>query len=206
MDPEREVQAGLAGLREEYRALQAPAGLDRRVLAAYRMQHGKAPARGWMWVMAVAATLLAVVVLRTMPGTEGEKPVVAKAPAKVAAPEVPVKKQEEVKQEEVKKEAQRLEREVRQQRPTRPRGMYAKATPRPERYLDLPQQETMTPFVAVPGAEMLPPAVEATLVRARIPGSQLRRYGFDAVARQSYVNADFVVGQDGLARAVRVVQ
>jgi hypothetical protein len=67
-------------------------------------------------------------------------------------------------------------------------------------------EERVTEFVAFPGAEALP-AMEATLIRATVPQEQMRRLGFRfASPNDGYVRADFAVGPDGLARAVRLVQ
>ncbi|NUQ27355.1 MAG: hypothetical protein HOQ35_02385 [Acidobacteriaceae bacterium] len=66
----------------------------------------------------------------------------------------------------------------------------------------------MDPFITLPSSEGLPPPSMATLVRIQIRRDELRQYGFDvspAVASQM-VLAEFVVGQDGLSRAVRFVR
>lgn len=67
---------------------------------------------------------------------------------------------------------------------------------------------TMNPFIALPSSEGLPAPSMATLVRIQIRRDELRQYGFDvspAVASEM-VLAEFVVGQDGLSRAVRFVR
>lgn len=68
--------------------------------------------------------------------------------------------------------------------------------------------ETASDFMALPESEVLPEPSEASVLSLWVPKSELRRYGFDvspSVAAQS-VRADFLVGEDGLARAVRFVQ
>jgi hypothetical protein len=63
-------------------------------------------------------------------------------------------------------------------------------------------------FIKLPSSEGLPAPSMATLVRMQIRRDELRQYGFDvspAVASQM-VLAEFVVGQDGLSRAVRFVR
>jgi len=61
-------------------------------------------------------------------------------------------------------------------------------------------------FVAVPAAAGLPPMESGTLVRMDLPVSVLPSLGVTppATARAT-VKADLVIGQDGLARAVRLV-
>jgi hypothetical protein len=68
--------------------------------------------------------------------------------------------------------------------------------------------ETMTEFVTVPGTETLSAAVEVSVLRVEVRKGDLRPYGFDVppgVAAE-LVRADFVIGDDGVARAVRLVQ
>ena len=63
-------------------------------------------------------------------------------------------------------------------------------------------------FVALPVSEGLPPAAELHLVRVKLRGSDLQQYGLetpaDAVAQAML--AEFVVGEDGLPRAIRIVR
>jgi hypothetical protein len=57
-------------------------------------------------------------------------------------------------------------------------------------------------------SEGLPPAAEMSVVRVTLRGSDLQQYGLvappDAVARTML--AEFVVGEDGLPRAIRIVR
>jgi hypothetical protein len=68
--------------------------------------------------------------------------------------------------------------------------------------------ETVTEFMAVPGSETLPAPLETSILRVRVPKGELRQYGFDVPPPDAgeMVGADFVVGDDGLARAVRLVR
>jgi hypothetical protein len=63
-------------------------------------------------------------------------------------------------------------------------------------------------FVPLPVSEGLPPAAELSVVRMKLQGSDLRQYGLeapaDAVTRTML--AEFVVGEDGLPRAIRIVR
>ncbi len=63
-------------------------------------------------------------------------------------------------------------------------------------------------FVALPVSEGLPPAAEMSVVRVKLRGSDLQQYGLlappDAVAQTML--AEFVVGEDGLPRAIRIVR
>jgi len=70
------------------------------------------------------------------------------------------------------------------------------------------REPILTPFVALPGADMLAPVEDERIVRVQMERGMLRELGFlNIEARdQSLVQADFVLGQDGLARAVRFVR
>jgi hypothetical protein len=63
-----------------------------------------------------------------------------------------------------------------------------------------------TDFVIVPGAASLPPMESGTLVRLDLPLSVLPSLGVIPPATgHTTVKADLVIGQDGLTRAVRLV-
>ncbi len=63
-------------------------------------------------------------------------------------------------------------------------------------------------FVPIPGAATLPLLESASIVRYELPVGTLPRYGVDIVpdpARLA-VEADLLIGQDGYARAIRLVR
>ena len=69
-----------------------------------------------------------------------------------------------------------------------------------------PQTEVVSEFVIVPGASALPPMESGTLIRMEVPVAMLPSLGLTPpAARVDAVKADFIVGQDGLTRAVRLV-
>jgi len=72
-----------------------------------------------------------------------------------------------------------------------------------------PVQLEMAPpaeFVLVPGAAALPPMESGSLVRMDVPVSMLPSLGLTPPAGSgAMVKADVIVGQDGLTRAVRLV-
>ena len=67
--------------------------------------------------------------------------------------------------------------------------------------------EPMAGFVALPGSAGLPRPIETSVLQFRLRKGELRRYGFDIPPSSDaeFVRADFVIGDDGLARAVRFV-
>lgn len=69
-------------------------------------------------------------------------------------------------------------------------------------------QTANAPLIPIPYAEPLYTAERTELVRVNIPVAQLLSWGFSASGADpnSRVNADVLMGEDGLARAVRVVE
>jgi hypothetical protein len=63
-----------------------------------------------------------------------------------------------------------------------------------------------TGFVVLPGAAALPRLESGRVIRIEIPESELSAVGLWRAARGGAIQADVLVGQDGLARAVRLVQ
>ena len=61
-------------------------------------------------------------------------------------------------------------------------------------------------FVPWPGALMLPRFESGALMRIDLPVSALPALGFAPPAVGASVQADVIVGQDGMARAIRLVQ
>jgi len=75
------------------------------------------------------------------------------------------------------------------------------ASVRPEAVVDMPD------FVPWPGAQAWPPFESGELMRVDLPVSALPGLGlWPPSSAASVVEADIVVGQDGFARAVRLVQ
>lgn len=68
------------------------------------------------------------------------------------------------------------------------------------------QQEAT--FYPLPEAEALPPVENAVVVRVQLPISSLESMGLPVGGEQpdGSVQADLLLGQDGLARGVRLVQ
>ena len=68
--------------------------------------------------------------------------------------------------------------------------------------------EVASTFYPLPEADGLPPAEDVLVVRVQLPASQLELMGFpieDDTAPDP-VQADVLLGQDGLARGVRLIQ
>jgi hypothetical protein len=68
--------------------------------------------------------------------------------------------------------------------------------------------EVVTAFIELPGSEGLPTPVESSIVRVRMAKGDLRQYGFDVppAAANEVIHADLFLGEDGLPRAIRLLQ
>jgi hypothetical protein len=78
---------------------------------------------------------------------------------------------------------------------------------RPHRHQS-PPAEIATAFFTLPEARDLPPAEAATVVRVQLPRSTMRLVGLPVNEERANerIRADMVLGQDGIARAIRFVQ
>ena len=83
----------------------------------------------------------------------------------------------------------------------------ASQQPRRSRQRALPAVVRPVGFVALPGAAGLPDFESGEIVRIEIPLASLPTYGIEILpdAQGSPVEADLLVGQDGQARAIRLV-
>jgi hypothetical protein len=83
----------------------------------------------------------------------------------------------------------------------------ASQQPRRSRQRALPAVVRPVGFVALPGAAGLPDFESGEIVRMEIPLTSLPAYGIEILpdAQGSPVEADLLVGQDGQARAIRLV-
>jgi hypothetical protein len=71
----------------------------------------------------------------------------------------------------------------------------------------MPERASLADFVPWPGADALPPLESGELLRIDLPRAALPALGLSAPPSTAIVvAADIVIGQDGLARAVRLVQ
>ena len=68
--------------------------------------------------------------------------------------------------------------------------------------------ETASGFYPLPDADALPPVESALVVRVQLPMASLELIGFPITqdSASERVEADVLLGQDGLARGVRLVQ
>lgn len=83
----------------------------------------------------------------------------------------------------------------------------ASVAPRPARPRSSPEEsDQWASFVALPGMASLPDLESGRVLRVEVPVSALPTYGLDIVpdALPAAIEADLLVGQDGMPRAIRL--
>ncbi|MGO4211091.1 hypothetical protein AB4Y89_05875 [Terriglobus sp. 2YAB30_2] len=191
----RSLQEALSSLRQEHQEIGAPDSVKRGLVALVEagVVSGKSPQRSWFRVAALGAALAACSAVgvfyryHATPALHVQPVTVASLPNTLPAA------------------GAAQERST----PSASKGKSPAAHTRTgKRPTTAPAMNDMNPFITLPSSEGLPAPSMATLVRMQIRRDELRQYGFDvspAVASEM-VLAEFVVGQDGLSRAVRFVR
>jgi hypothetical protein len=207
---QRELTAVLHELAAEAAASEAPADLEARLIAAFAarqpLQPGIAPRggrRAGRWIAAAAAAAgLSIAIWSGAGGRFGDVPA-DRHPA--AAPERNVPGGA----------AAAASRPSTAPPPVVPGGTSREPTVRARRPAGAPTapaagtaSDQPLEFQTVPAAAGLPPLESARIVRLELPVSALPEYGVEIVsyAAVSAVQADLLVGQDGMARGIRLVR
>ena len=177
LERERGLGAWLAAGREP--ALEAPARIEAVLLEAFRAGR---PRRAGHWKSALAAVAAGLAFLAVAVQVR-ERMRVSPLQVRIAPPPAP--------------EPRMTARVAAKPRPVR---RIARARPAPA--------EVATGFVAVPGAPPIQPDEPAQVIRVRLPRSSLPVFGFPAPDDRwgARVQADVIVGEEGMARAVRFVR
>jgi len=158
---------------------QAPQHVEEFLVAEVRRRSRLRHARVWWGVSAVAAVAAGMAVLLWMrPAPPKTVPVVAR----ISVPEL--------------------------SRPVAPQFVPAVQKSQAIRSVRARPAKAAVSFYALPSASALPPAENAMVVRVQLPMSSLRLMGLLVSEESSAerIQADVLVGQDGLARGVRFVQ
>lgn len=199
MKNEQELDDILVEIGREHRAVNAPEWLEPVLFAAAgngRRILGK-PRLRWAWTLAAAAILLAAVaevMWQTRIHHQPQSQQVRSEPAPQLRPG-PVPSST---------------RGIGSQNVSARSGAARKAGRDGARKASAnqPAWNSLDEFVALPASEGLPPATVLSVVRIELRATDLQQYGLQApadnVARTML--ADFVVGEDGLPRAIRIVR
>jgi hypothetical protein len=187
------VQERLRELRESMAHVEAPETVEAAVMAAFRERAARPrSSRRPVWRWAMAACVAAMAVFGVWRVTQPREMQVAIAdPPRPPAPTAPVVAA-------AKPNRERQGRIV----PAHVRRTPRRAPQQPQR----PEQDTNA-FVPLPFAPPVAPMEDQQVVRVRLPRGAMRQFG--VIVREDRlrepVQADFLLGQDGIARAVRLV-
>jgi hypothetical protein len=193
---ERRLSEGLRALAESTSDMTAPGALEAQLLEAFASRHADPAARSTVaaqsqWLRAAAAIVVAagllaawLIVSRTR---SHEAPATATSSPTTSSPA------------------------LEQARPQPPQAASSagSAIPRPRTPQPRPSRIVRPEgFVALPSAAGLPAFESGEIVRVELPIASLPLYGIEIVpdTRGAPVEADFLVAQDGRARAIRLVR
>ena len=205
LERQRDLTAALGALTAEAETWKASPTIEARLHEAFVAGSQVAPTLQvrsrqtdrWLYALAGAAVIALAVWLGTRPSiapSSGAGASTAASPVKSPAVSTPLAT------EGNKPASSMLEAKVSPQRPVSVRAaMGRRAT--------APKQVRSFEFVTLPAAAGLPDLESGSVVRIAVPVGALPEYGLDiaAVGSKTTVDADVLVGQDGLARAIRLV-
>ncbi|MEO8131010.1 MAG: hypothetical protein ABJF23_30905 [Bryobacteraceae bacterium] len=186
---EEALLAGLRVLREKSAGEGPPASLETALLTEFRRRRVRKESglarQPLIWLGLAAAAVMIVVAVSSRP--QPQPAIAVHAPI---APPVPAAAAEEPAPE------------------VRPPVRQAKRAARRQKQLSAPVQEVATEFLPVPYAPVFTAEDRGQLVRVRLPRESMRSFGLpvnqDRIVQT--VQADVLVGEDGIARAIRFVQ
>jgi|SRR5947207_1826601 len=204
MTTDRELDEILAQIGREHRAIDAPQrlGAALRAEAARRKHSIGARKLRLTWTSAAAAILLVAIaasgaIWQLRNAHRHNDHHVRSVPAPQAMPGQPLPSAQIAARNDAAATASARARRAGTDRPPFHEAATNRAT-----------GNSLDEFVPLPVSEGLPPAAELSVVRIKLRGSDLRQYGLeapaDAVAQTML--AEFVVGEDGLPRAIRIVR
>jgi hypothetical protein len=178
------VRRALEELSSAMTSEEAPARVESRLLEAYRARHARGRRRRWMWAGGAAAIAAAGLLAALVPfWTRIEK----LPPARIV--HAPPARIETAPAKHAPAAA------TRRRRPAAPRRIEPPA-----------RLEVATDFFPLGPGPVVEAGESASLVRVSVPRSEMRRFGlFSGFDTAGAVQADVVIGQDGMARAVRFV-
>ena len=202
---QRDLTAALSALAAEAETWKASRAIEERLREVFIARIPATPTPQleskwtdrWIYAVATAAVIALAVWLGSRPSTPASPESVASTAA--SSPTSPAVSTPSVT-EEKKPASSKTEGNVTAQRPVPVRAAAGRrAAP--------PKQVRSFEFVTLPGAAGLPDLESGSVVRIAVPVGALPEYGLDIVqgGSKTTVNADVLVGQDGLARAIRLV-
>ena len=184
MNAQNQLDQALEALRREHRAIQPPPALEANILEQARLAPScrAHSARTWAIALASAAALaIAIILLYPRPSH----------PA-IETRTTPPPPQQTMQAPPALNTA-----------PAPLKSHHPRSAPRPAPS----HQSAAAPFVPLPASEGLPAPAQATVIRTRIDTNSLWSYGLTPPppGAPPTVLAEFVVGEDGLPRAIRLI-
>jgi hypothetical protein len=204
LERQRNLTAALSGLSAEARHWRAAGDLEHRLLETFAASHSRvltqpvAGSRGrWWYAPLAAAALVALVVWMVQRRPDVRVPVVARMPS--PSVEHPVPRVLPAVEKAATANAGRVDGRGAEGR--------AHAGSRARRASRVANEVRPVEFMQIPGAAGLPPLESGSIVRIQVPIPELPTYGLQIVpgGARSGIEADVLVGQDGRARAIRVL-
>jgi hypothetical protein len=184
---EQRLSDGLRALAAATATAAPSAALEQKLMAAFAAEHAPAMRK---WVVPAAAAAVIVVAL----GWWRTPPDIPVRPAAVDSPQPMASRTERALTPTSAGQAPTRAHVG----PSRPAGRR-----RPPRPRDVPGDSG---FIALPAAIGLPDFESGVIVRMELPQAALPAYGVEIVPQsKSPVEADLLIGQDGKARAIRLV-
>jgi hypothetical protein len=186
-----QVERALHALREASQSACAPERVEESLRRAFgARQRKRSPKYLWMAAGAMAASLMIAAAVRlSQPSpTKAPDPAVAAGPP---ASEV----RSQVKPETTVTGAAVPVRRARRSPPRRPAAVRS-------------DREVATDFFSIPYTPALTQADRGQVIRVRVPAESMRSFGLPVNEERMFerVHADVLLGEDGIARAIRFVR
>jgi hypothetical protein len=203
MTTNRELDEILAQIGREHRAIDAPERLESILFAAADSQKNASAAQRlrFSWIWATVSLLIAAVVIAGTIWQIRKQP----QPGDQQVQSAPVP---QVRAESASPPASVAAKKSITARSTPAAKTVTNRARRPDSPPKQPSWSALDEFVPLPVSEGLAPAADLSVVRIKLKGSDLQQYGLEApadAAAQTML-AEFVVGEDGLPRAIRIVR
>lgn len=206
---ERAMHAALKNLAMADEGRQAPAAIERQLLAAYRMRHetpvaGRQPRQQWL-ALAAAALILIALGAALMLWPDSPRPAETAETAPAPAPR-------ETRASDTQSLVVAAPAETPRPLGSRPRVRPARNQSPPLVIRDemtlYADDEVMTDYLLLNAGQRLQPMERGQVVRVALPRSVLGSFGLPVNPDRTMVpvKADLLVGEDGMARAIRFVR
>lgn len=213
LDDARALTGGLRHVASLDAQEQAPARVEASLIAAFRERHSAslpvpvippAASRRWLYIAAGVAAAAVIAILISLIATQTRNAETAAPQESATHKEAPAGVQEPSPAPSPEKHLVSVNRK----RGVRPIEPVIKPTPAPDKNAPSGEVEIATDFFPLVNRESLNQLDSGQLVRVELPRSALMSFGLPMNMERAgeRIKADVVVGEDGLARAIRFVR